>query len=302
MSRLLTRHFWIIHLLFWGVASWLAARLITIVIQYNLSTIPPSPSISAPTPPYSLPPKEIPYQKYSLITERNIFNPTEKGLPLLPLGEIKKSGGEEKALGTSKAGPDQHILMGTITGPGENSYAVIQEAADKKQRIYRLYENIGEGRIVQICRDRVIVKNKGQEEILMLTVKREKEIKRPPLPAGSSQKEDIVRRLSANRFLVNKEDVVESVGNINRFMTQARFRPYFALGQPSGYIISEIVPGSLFEKIGLRNNDIIKKVNGQMINRPEEVYQAYAQLLKDSQIEVEIERGGRSEVFRYEIR
>lgn len=39
-----------------------------------------------------------------------------------------------------------------------------------------------------------------------------------------------------------------------------------------------------------------------MINKPEEVYQAYSQLLRDSNIEVEIERGGRSEIFRYEIK
>jgi hypothetical protein len=38
------------------------------------------------------------------------------------------------------------------------------------------------------------------------------------------------------------------------------------------------------------------------VNRPEEVMQAYAQLQRDSNIEVEVERGGRSEVLRYEIR
>jgi len=38
------------------------------------------------------------------------------------------------------------------------------------------------------------------------------------------------------------------------------------------------------------------------VTRPEEVMQAYAQLQRDSNIELEVERGGRSEIFRYEIR
>ncbi len=52
----------------------------------------------------------------------------------------------------------------------------------------------------------------------------------------------------------------------------------------------------------VRNNDVIKKVNGQPINKPEEIFQAYSQLQRDGNIEIEIDRGGRAEVLRYEIR
>jgi general secretion pathway protein C len=92
------------------------------------------------------------------------------------------------------------------------------------------------------------------------------------------------------------------VGNINQFMTQARIKPHFVTGRPGGFSISEIVPGGLFEKIGLRNQDVIKKVNGQPVNKPEEIFQAYSQLIRDSNIELEIERNHQSEVLRYEIR
>jgi general secretion pathway protein C len=112
----------------------------------------------------------------------------------------------------------------------------------------------------------------------------------------------MVKKLSANRFLVNREDVTAAVGNINQFMTQARIKPHFVTGRPSGFSVSEIQPGSLMEKLGLQNDDVIKKVNGEAITKPEEVFQAYSQLQRDSNIEVEIERGNRSEVFRYEIR
>lgn len=299
MINLLTRHFWIIHLLFIVSASWLSARLVTIILQDRLTTIPPSIITQGA---FITTDQAIPYQKYSLILERNIFNPSEKGLKLLPLGETKttlsKAGGE--------ISPAEFLttyrLVGTIIGPGAYSYAIFQEGTSKKQRVFRLREKIGEGEIVSISRNQVVIRTKDKLETLAIAAKAEKDSSPIGRPLASSQKEDIVRRLSANHFLVNREDVMASVGNINQFMTQARFRPYFAMGRPAGYIISEIVPGSLFEKIGLRNNDIVKKVNGQMINQPEEVFQAYSQLLSDSQIEVEIERGGRTEIFKYEIR
>lgn len=301
MSKVLARHFWIIHLLFILTASWLSARLIVIILQERLTSLP-SPLITQSPPAPAA--QAIPYQKYSLVVERNIFNPNEKGLKLLPLGEIK---GDPARVGSEVSSVESlstYRLVGTITGPGVYAYAIFQEGASKKQAIFRLHEKIGEGEIINISRNQVVIRIKDKLETLAIAAKGKAEKEAPPTgrPMASVQKEDIVRRLSANHFLVNKEDVRASVGNINQFMTQARFRPYFAMGRPAGYIISEIVPGSLFEKIGLRNNDVVKKVNGQMINQPEQVFQAYSQLLNDAQIEVEIERGGRTEVFRYEIR
>lgn len=299
MTKVLTRHFWIIHLLFILTASWLSARLVAIILQDRWTTLPPPLTTqSAPNPTA----QAIPYEKYSLVVERNIFNPNEKGLKLLPLHEAKTTPAKAGSEISHRESLSAFRLVGTITGPGVYSYAIFQEGSSKKQRIFRLHEKIGEGEIINISRNQVVIKTKGKLEILALTVQIEKETSPSARPISRSPKEDIVRRLSANHFLVNREDVMASVGDINRFMTQARFRPYFAMGRPAGYIISEIVPGSLFEKIGLRNNDIVKKVNGQMINQPEEVFQAYSQLLRDSQIEVEIERGGRTEIFKYEIR
>jgi len=299
MANLLARHFWIIHLLFILTASWLSARLVAIILQDRLTNLPAPIIIQGAS---NLAEQAIPYQKYSLVVEKNIFNPGEKGLKLLPLDAAKTTPARAGADIPQAASFSTYRLVGTITGPGVYAYAIFQEGTSKKQRIFRLHEKIGEGEIIKISRDQVIVKTNGKLETLTITAKTEKEPRQIGPPIGGTQKEEIVRRLSANHYLINREDVQTSVGNINQFMTQARFRPYFAMGRPAGYIISEIVPGSLFEKIGLRNNDIVKKVNGQMINQPEEVFQAYAQLLSDSHIEIEIERGGRTEVFKYEIR
>jgi len=300
MVRLLTKHFWVINLLFIAGAAWLAAHVSGIVIRDRLTTYP-MPASAKSTLSMATE-KSEPYDRYAPIPERNIFNPSEKGLKLLPLAE-KKAGGNEAAE-ASEGGKTplsgSYKLVGTIIGPEANSWAILQQGADRKQRILRIHGNIDGGEIVQISRNRILIRRQGKEEVIPFY---EEEVRprpggSPPPPAAG----EVVKKLSANRFLVNREDVSSSVGNINQFMTQARIKPNFVAGRPSGFSVSEIQGGSLMEKLGLQNNDVVRKVNGQAIDKPEDVFQAYSQLQRDANIELEIERGGRREVLRYEIR
>jgi general secretion pathway protein C len=160
---------------------------------------------------------------------------------------------------------------------------------------------VDNGKIVNITRDKIIIQNQDKKEVLAFS-SRDAHSSSPSKTSPPKKEKEVVQKLSANRFVMSREDVMGMVGNINQFMTQARIKPYFIKGRPSGFTISEIVSGSLFEKVGLRNQDIIKKVNGQPVNKPEEIFQAYSQLLRDSNIELEIERNNQSEVLRYEIR
>lgn len=303
MVRLLTKHFWVINLLFIAGAAWLVAHVSGIVIRDRLTTYP-MPASAKSNLAQAAEKSEV-YDRYAPITERNIFNPAEKGLKLLPLVD-KRAGGNEAAEASQSAKTPlsgSYKLVGTIIGTGTNSWAILQQGADRKQRILRIYGDLDGGKIVQISRSRILIQRDGKEEVIPFY--EEEARPRPggsPLPTAPSAAGEVVRKLSANRYVVNREDVSSSVSNINQFMTQARMKPNFVGGRPSGFSVSEIQGGSLMEKLGLQNNDVVKKVNGQAIDKPEDIFQAYSQLQRDSNIELEIERGGRSEILRYEIR
>ena len=262
MVRLLNKHFWVIHLIFIAGVAWLGAHLFVVILQDRLVVSPqPSPtgnvlSLQAE--------RQEPYERYAPLTANNIFNPGEKGLKLLPLDELKAPPipGKEASESAKPVVPKNYKLVGTITGPGDRSYAFIQEGADPKQKIYRFQEDIDGGKIVRISRDHIVIKRQGEEEVISLVSKEVRPVSAAiprPTPLSPATGET-VRRMSSNRFLINREDATASIGDVNKFMTQARMKPHFEMGRPSGYSISEIVPGSLIEKIGLRNNDIIKKV------------------------------------------
>ncbi len=303
MPRILTKHFWVVHLVFVACAAWLLSYLFTLYIQDRVIPLPRAGAGGKPSPTAAV--SSEPYEKYSVILQRNIFSPADRGQKLLPLEEKKFSspaGGA--AEGNRQPGAGGYLLVGTIAGPGGNSWAVLHEKGTRKQQVFRVRGNIDGGKILKVSRKQILIERNGKQETLSLSEEEARPLPpvKEPLPPSPASKGEVVRKLSANRFLVNREDVNAAVGDINQFMTQARLRPHFEMGKPAGYAVSEVVPGSLMEKLGLRNNDIIKKVNGLAVTQPEEVMQAYAQLQRDSNIEVEVERGGRSEIFRYEIR
>ena len=304
MHKLLSRHFWVVHLFFVACAAWLASYLCVVVIQDRLS-INSKPG-SARKPSSALPINPEPYEKYSPITERNIFNPAERGMKLIPLQEKKTAGLTEEGLKSGTISPvGSYLLVGTITGPQGYSWAILQEKTSRKQQICRIQGDIDGGKILSVSRNQIQIERQGRKEILILSEEEgspRTPAKPPASVATSPSKGEEVKKLSANRYLINREDVSAAVGNVNQFMTQARLKPHFEMGKPIGYAVSEIVPGSLMEKLGLKNNDVVKKVNGMAITKPEEIMQAYAQLQRDANIEVEIERGGRSEILRYDIR
>jgi len=304
MIKKFTKHFWVVHVVFVACVAWLASYFFILLIEDRVVAVPRGNAARKSSPPAGNAPE--PYDRYSPVTERNIFSPGDRGQKLLPLMEPRPSVSAGGTAGGSKgSSPGNYLLMGTITGPGGNSWAILQEKGSRRQQIFRVQGDIDGGKIVKVSRNQIQIERDGRMETLSLS--EEETGARPagkllPPPGPAPSKGEQVKKLSANRFLVNREDVTAAVGNVSQFMTQARLRPHFEMGKPSGYSVSEVVPGSLMEKLGLKNNDIIKKVNGMLVSRPEDVMQAYAQLQRDSNIEVEIERGGRAEILRYEIR
>jgi general secretion pathway protein C len=102
--------------------------------------------------------------------------------------------------------------------------------------------------------------------------------------------------------MVDQREVTASTENVNQLLTQARALPYMEQGKTVGFRISEIVPGSLYEKIGLLNGDIIQKINSQDVDDPAKFFQMYQSLKEERSISIDLMRGGQRQTLNYEIR
>jgi S1-C subfamily serine protease len=72
--------------------------------------------------------------------------------------------------------------------------------------------------------------------------------------------------------------------------------------QPQGgFRLAAVRAGSFFERIGLRANDVVLRVDGRPINGIEDASAAYAWLRVTNRFNVELVRDGRPVTLRYVI-
>ena len=188
-------------------------------------------------------------------------------------------------------------LIGTIEGD-VFAGAVLEDTTG--QAFYRIHQRLSDGsQIVKVMRDRVTLRRADGAKIELQIVDDMKIVNvSKPSAAGSPG----VRKLSEGKFAVDQREVLASTENMNQLLTQARALPYVEQGKTVGFRISEIVPGSLYEKIGLQNGDVIQKINSQEVDDPGKFFQLYQGLKEERNISIDLMRGGQRQSLSYEIR
>lgn len=105
----------------------------------------------------------------------------------------------------------------------------------------------------------------------------------------------------ANQFNINRAEIESAMGDINKILTQARAVPNFENGQPSGYKLFQIVPGSIYEKLGFKNGDVVAGVNGEPMADPSKAFEMMNELKSSNHVEINVKRNGKEETFIYDI-
>jgi type II secretion system protein C len=186
-------------------------------------------------------------------------------------------------------------LIGTVEGE-RFAGAVLEDKSG--QAFYRINEKLPDGSaMVKIMRDRVVIRRSDGVNVNIDVVDDTKIV--PVQQPGANGAG--VKRVSDGRFMVDQKEVLASTDNMSQILTQARALPYIEQGKTVGFKISEITPGSIYEKIGLQNGDIIQRVNSQDVDDPAKFFQLYQGLKNERSIAIDLLRGGQRQTLNYEI-
>lgn len=110
-----------------------------------------------------------------------------------------------------------------------------------------------------------------------------------------------VTRISDTQYNIERAEIDSALSNLNEIATQARIVPSFQDGRANGFKLFSIKPGSLYSKIGLRNGDVIQKINGYELNSPDKALEVYQKLRDSSSVSIELTRRGQGTTVNYSI-
>lgn len=242
---------------------------------------------------------------FNVIASKNIFSwdgtipeaLTAKGVP-------GKGGSDQEPV------PSQLplTLVGTIVhSTPEKSVASIEIKSKNMSVSVRPkaeVENMAE--IMKVERNKVIFRNLNNNQIEFIEVQSKSKISfqgSSPRAESNGGGADEVKMVGRNQFSLNRNDVLKYTSNLASLLQQARSAPHRnqQTGEIDGFTILDYQSGSIFEKLGLKRMDVLKMVNGEVVDSPAKAMELYNALKNSDKVSLTVDRDGRSEVMDYNI-
>jgi len=285
-----------------------AASTVSTAIAARLMP-PPDLRLSAPPPPIEREGRR-PTNYYAAISTRDVFNSAK------PEPEKPKEAPKPTELKLKLWGVVVHSRDG-------GSYCVIEDLNTRKQELFRINDVVaGVARVKTVEWDRVILDRDGREEILELA--QPAGVQGPGAAAGtavaaarpaagmpggapaggaaSGTKDPHVEQLGEFSYAVDKSEVDAALDNMNQLFTQIRAVPHFEGGTATGFRLFAIRQGSIFDKIGLKNGDILRGINGNPISDPSRALAMLGELRNQRELAVDIMRNKENKTLNYQVR
>lgn len=224
---------------------------------------------------------------YSAIFERNLFGSE----PIVETASGPQLRGELLLRGTAEFG-----------GAG---YAVIESSESGVQQLFAVGELVFEGpKLVAVDARTATVLRAGRRVVLEIVETDGAPVKASAGPRGAANAAAAggIRQVGDNRYLVDRGEVDHSIENLSSIVTQMRAVPYLKDGKSLGFRVFNIRAGSLFERMGLKNGDVIQSVNGTTLDDPTRALALLDEVEAADEISVDLLRDDRPNTLTYSIR
>jgi|Deesub1362B_J571_1020462.scaffolds.fasta_scaffold00036_19 general secretion pathway protein C len=200
------------------------------------------------------------------------------------------------------------VLVGTVHDGRGHGYAVLMDSTGR-QNIYHTGQEVPSvGRLVRVDSESALIVGTTSKRLKLIDIeeaikKRKDIVKRSPRLLRSPRRIDsFIKRTASGEYVVDRFKVEEAIEHPQQLMTDARLQPVFRDGKQYGFVLKEVKRDGIYYKLGLRNNDILLRINEFDITDPETALRAFTQLRGADEIELYILRNGKEKRLRYIIR
>jgi general secretion pathway protein C len=270
-----------------------ALMLIRNIISISLTKSSPRLIDTGNNTAYNLITEKKGITSYSAILEKNPFGPPMKLRPLAPSDSIESGAGSRADL----------ILVGTVVGPESLSYAIFEDRSSPlKQEVVAYGEEVKNyGTLTKVDMSSVEIKQDSDVFTVPLIDIKHDHKKSKALHTGSRDS-SLVRKIGERAYLLNRRKVQRALENPGQILTDARLLPNIVNGTQEGFRMFEVKRGGLYESLGLKNGDILLRVNELEISNPEVAIQAMTALKGMDKVSLDIIRNSEKLSMNYQIR
>ncbi len=233
--------------------------------------------------------RKEPPEAYAAIPQRNLFGSTDKAV-------AEKKAEAEAAV----EGPDFSTLVavkGIVAGSGKDGFVVVEEQGKNKQMLYKVGNMVAGAKLVKISRKAVTFLVGDKERVLKMVETSEG----PLMPARPGQP-TVAMPARGGPMVISRSEVDASLRDMGTMLSQAQLRPYYTDGKPDGFIITNIRPGSVYERLGLVNGDVVQGTDGRKLVTADDVTALYNSMKSNSSFMLKIRRGGSDQSLQYVFR
>jgi general secretion pathway protein C len=188
-------------------------------------------------------------------------------------------------------------LKGVYAIDGKTLSAAVVNTGGKRDTAVRVGEEIQPGtRLASVHPDHIIISQGGIRERIDLE-RRTATLPSRPRSADPQGFRLTVAATGNNAYSLSRTEL----NNVLQDPRQMNYLGRIGMHPNGGVRLEQAPGGSLPSKLGLKEGDVIKNVNGQPVNSPGDLARLYQQFATLSQIRAEVIRGGAPMLLTYQI-
>lgn len=275
-----------------ALAAYAGAITVTAIVQYWIdshdlqveSAARSQADLASPTPMGSK-------VDYTLIFQRNLFG-----------SEASVAEGAPEHAAPVVVGL---TLRGTA-GIGSQGFAVFEETSSGKQDIFATGERIFDGpKLVSVDTGSAVILRNGHRETLEIPTEEEEKAREAGGRRDASGAVDTgpsgIRAVGGGNYLVDRREVEQTIENLNTVITQVRAVPMMKDGESMGFRLFSIRKGSIFDRMGLQNGDIVQRVNDVALTDPTRAAGLLEEIQTADRVKVDLLRQDKPNTLTYKI-
>ncbi len=297
----LKRNFWLVNVLTIAACSTSLAWAAGHVIESKLLDPPAKrATLIKPTAPTATRQKDV-----DAILKRNAF--CSACPPLIDVGPTPGSDSSGSNDPTRTSQPLQLVTV-LVSDDSRWSLCILRETGSKQTGAFKLGSVLPSGWTVVAIQDtprpRVEIALESKIEFLEFDLPSKAgdgavaTADTPPAPPSDDNYDAGIKKVNDGRYTIQRDLLNKLLSDTNSIARMARIVP---APNGSGFRLYAVRPGSFFDKIGLKNGDILRAVNGNEMSSPDRALEIYSKLRSASHVNVSIQRGGKDQSMDYTI-